>query len=148
MGHPSRRQQKVKFKKRHAGKKEGKRKRREYCLGELVQLTKNVVKHNYLSTRHEWQTEGQVWRQKIGIPMGNHSSPKLANLFCHSRERNWVLGVLNESGIVAAAQYNDNVRYLDDLAVLAHPSRTICMGSKWKWKRASWISNMWECGLR
>ena len=71
---------------------------------DVMQLLATTLDHCYI-------TNGVECRHQIqGIPMGISPSPQLANLYCYSVERDFVLRADSSSWL--------NCRYLDDLFVI------------------------------
>ena len=71
---------------------------------EVMQLLATTLSHCYI-------TNGEECRRQIrGIPMGISPSPQLANLYCYSVEREFVMRTPSPSWL--------NCRYLDDLFVV------------------------------
>ena len=58
-----------------------------------------------------------VFRQKIGIPMGLDPASHLANLFLAYYEIHWIKKLKKED-YARARKYNNNCRFIDDLAAL------------------------------
>jgi len=59
----------------------------------------------------------QVYRQKIGIPMGLDPAPFLANLYLSYYEIHWV-DSLRRIDFARAKKFVNNYRFIDDLAAL------------------------------
>ena len=55
-----------------------------------------------------------VYRQVIGILMGNNSAPLLAELFLHNFEYDFMVKTMKQD-ITTAIQFNNTFRYIDDL---------------------------------
>ena len=57
----------------------------------------------------------KIYRQIVGIPMGTHCAPFVANLFLFCYERDFMLSLSdgNQSKVIEA--FNSTPRYLDDL---------------------------------
>ena len=53
-----------------------------------------------------------VFRQVIGIPMGNNSAPLLANLFLHTLEYDFMVKTMKQNITI---QFSITFRYIDDL---------------------------------
>ena len=57
----------------------------------------------------------KLYRQIVGIPMGNNCAPLVADLFLFFNDRDFMLSLSedNQSGVIEA--FNTTSRYLDDL---------------------------------
>ena len=55
-----------------------------------------------------------VFRQVIGIPIGNNSAPLLADLFLHTFEYDFMVKTMKQD-ITKAIQFSNTFRYIDDL---------------------------------
>ena len=57
---------------------------------------------------------GQLFRQKIGIPMGSDPAPFMANLFLYHFESKW-LKELKKKNLNQARKFSNTFRFIDDL---------------------------------
>ena len=58
---------------------------------------------------------GQLFRQRIGIPMGRNCAPLLADLFPYSYENEFLDKLIKEGKRKLARKFNRSYRYIDDL---------------------------------
>ena len=63
----------------------------------------------------------KLYRQIVGIPMGNNCAPLVADLFlfCYERDFMFSLSDNNQTDIIVA--FNSTSRYLDDLLNIDNP---------------------------
>jgi hypothetical protein len=77
---------------------------------DLVRMVNFLIDNAYVACGHK------LFRQIIGIPMGLSCSPRLANLFLHFREYNWITNMINSNKKdILHQHFNACFRYLDDL---------------------------------
>ena len=58
---------------------------------------------------------GKVFQQKVGIPMGTHCAPLLADIFLYSYEAEFIQSLLSSGKKKIASQFNFTYRYIDDV---------------------------------
>ena len=58
---------------------------------------------------------GQLFRQMVGIPMGTHCAPLLADLFLYSNENEFLDKLIKEGKRKLARKFSLSYRYTDDL---------------------------------
>ena len=58
---------------------------------------------------------GQLFRQMVGIPMGTHCAPLLADLFPYSYENELLDKLIKEGKRKLSRKFNLSYRYIDDL---------------------------------
>ena len=63
---------------------------------------------------------GQLFRQKVGIPMGTNCAPLLADLFLYSYENEVLDKLIKEGKRKLARKFNVSYRYIDDLISFNH----------------------------
>ena len=56
-----------------------------------------------------------VFQQSVGIPMGTHCAPLLADLFSYSYEAEFIQKLLHEKKKSLAVAFNSTFRYIDDV---------------------------------
>ena len=61
----------------------------------------------------------KLYRQIVGIPMGNNCAPIVADLFLFCYERDFMLSLSDQADIIKA--FNSTSRYLDDLLNIDNP---------------------------
>ena len=64
---------------------------------------------------------GSLFKQKKGIPMGANASPDLANIFCHMKERAFMLNLLSTGQTRLAKKLSSTKRYIDDMLCFGTP---------------------------
>ena len=74
--------------------------------------TKLAIK--YLMDNCYFTCGGQLFRQKIGIPMGSDPAPFMANLFLYHFESKW-LKELKKKNLNHARKFSNTFRFIDDL---------------------------------
>ena len=60
----------------------------------------------------------QIFKQVIGIPMGSHCGPDLANLFLFAYEYQYILGLIDKGDDYKYSKCRFMFRYIDDLLAL------------------------------
>jgi len=61
---------------------------------------------------------GRIFQQTVGIPMGTNCAPRLADLFLHSYEAEFVQELLRKGEEKLAQSFNYTFRYIDDVLSL------------------------------
>ena len=77
----------------------------------LIKLVEYLIDNIYISVGN------RVYRQGVGIPMGTDCAPLLANLFLFYYEYGYMKTLL-KNNIILAKQFNNTMRYIDDLLTL------------------------------
>ena len=68
------------------------------------------------------QFNGMVYKQIVGIPMGTHCSPLLADLFLYCYERDFMSHRHKSKRFDLIDKINDTSRYLDDIFTIYNPA--------------------------
>jgi hypothetical protein len=87
---------------------------RGYTKKTILEMITQLVKNIYFTCGD------QVFRQKIGIPMGTDCAPLLANLYLFARECQWLNSLLDsgDEGRKMSRYFQAVGRYIDDLFIL------------------------------
>ena len=64
---------------------------------------------------------GKFFQQIIGIPMGTHCVPLLADIFLYSYEAEFIQSLLSYGRKRLASQFNLTYRYIDDVLSIYNP---------------------------
>ena len=64
---------------------------------------------------------GKVFQQIVGIPMGTHCAPLLADIFLYSYEAEFIQSLLSTGKKKLASQFNFTYRYIDDVLSINNP---------------------------
>ena len=83
-----------------------------YSCEELIQEINCIVDNSYIVYH------GNVYRQKVGIPMGTNCAPFLANIFLHVYEYEYLNKLVNEGNLGTAKLLSNTFRYQDDCIAL------------------------------
>ena len=74
-----------------------------------------VSMHKFLLDNIFVVSDGQVFQQSIGIPVGTNCAPLLADLFRYSYEAEFIEGLLKSGKKKLAHSFNFTYRYIDDV---------------------------------
>ena len=64
---------------------------------------------------------GSLFKQKKGIPMGANASPDLANIFCHMKERAFMLNLLSTGQTRLAKKLSSTKKCIEDMLCFGTP---------------------------
>ena len=87
---------------------------REYADTDMVDY---LIDHIYVTCGDN------LFRQKIGIPMGTDCAPFLANLFLYYYEWQFMDRLIKAKDYSTAMKFNKTWRYIDDLFTLNNDGR-------------------------
>ena len=73
-----------------------------------------------------WKTymcnfDGMVYQQIVGIPMGTHCAPLIADLFLYCNEKDFMSDLQKSKRFDLIDMFNDTSRYLDDIFTIDNP---------------------------
>ena len=81
-------------------------------LGDLLEWIYYIIDNSYI------KYQGRIYRQVVGIPMGNSCAPFLANLFLHVYEYDYISKLIEQGEIIVASRLSRAwFRYQDDFII-------------------------------
>ena len=67
------------------------------------------------------QFDGMIYQQIVGIAMGTHCAPPIADLFLYCNERDFISNLQISKWFDLVDKFNNTSRYLDDIFTIDNP---------------------------
>lgn len=83
----------------------------------LIKMIEWLINNTYVTVGD------QIFRQKIGIPMGTDCAPYLANLFLYAYEFRFMKNTLKAKNFKLLHQFTRSCRYIDDLLLINNDNK-------------------------